>query len=100
MIDFQVAFDKLAQFETADELAEFFQYEGIKAVQGDSNNCAISVWMKRTIENDHVFTNKFAITEYPENINDGASNKARTTQPMFDFIMYFDHGLYQELIQK
>lgn len=100
MIDFQVAFDRLAQFETSGEIAEFFLSEEIKAIPLDSNNCAVSVWMRRTIQKERVFTNRYSITEYSENMNDGASNRANTTQPIFDFIVNFDEGLYPDLIRR
>lgn len=57
MIDFQVAFDKLAQFQTADEIADFLNVEEIKAIPGDANSCAISAWMKRTTEHENIYTN-------------------------------------------
>lgn len=100
MIDFQVAFDKLAQFETADELAEFFRYEGIKAIPWDSNNCAVSAWMKRTIGKESVYSSTYAVSEYDDNSKECIVNRARTTLPMDDFIEKFDMYFYPELIQK
>lgn len=44
MIDFQVAYDKLAQFETAEELADFFKYEGITGYKKQAKHCPIANW--------------------------------------------------------
>lgn len=97
MIDFQVAFDKLAQFETADELADFLLNEGIKAVPADANSCAISAWMKRTTEGEKIYTNTYSISEYSDSQED-AIHRASTTQPMIDFIVDFDMCRYPALI--
>lgn len=99
MIDFQVAFDKLAQFQTANELAKFFQYEGIKAIPGSTKHCAISVWMRRTIEKELVYTNPFTVAEY-KGTKLVAVNMAKTTSPMLDFIVAFDRGNYPALVQE
>ena len=45
MIDFLVAYDKLASLESADEIANLMLDYGVKAVPSDSQSCAVSVWM-------------------------------------------------------
>lgn len=46
MIDPQVAFDKLAQFDTVYDLCNFFQDEGIKGVVQNASKCPIATWMQ------------------------------------------------------
>src|SRR5712671_1520972 len=48
MIDPIVAYDKLSNFETAQEIREYFQECGIKADRSSSSSCAISEWFKET----------------------------------------------------
>lgn len=48
MIDAQVAFDKLAGFQSAYEIADFFRSEGIKGFKASHNECPIANWMRET----------------------------------------------------
>lgn len=48
MIDPVVAWDKLSNLETAEEIREYFHSEGIKAITSSSYSCAIAEWMRQT----------------------------------------------------
>lgn len=50
MIDPQVAWDKLSNFETAKQLAEYFHCEGIVGERGNAAECPIATWMRITTE--------------------------------------------------
>ncbi len=43
---FEKSFKILSEFETADEIAEFFEQQGIKATRGSATSCAISEYVK------------------------------------------------------
>src|SRR5258705_8573939 len=45
MIDPVVAWDKLSNFETWQEIREYFQSEGVKGHKGGVASCAIAVWL-------------------------------------------------------
>ena len=48
MIDPQVAWDKLLNFDTAQELREYFQFEGVKGFRISVTECPIANWMTAT----------------------------------------------------
>src|SRR5712672_842872 len=48
MIDPVVAYDKLSNFETAEEIREYFQECGIRGVKGRNDSCAIAQWLIET----------------------------------------------------
>lgn len=50
MIDIGVAWDKLSNFETAQEIREYFSDEGITGERGEAANCPISNWLRTTTE--------------------------------------------------
>lgn len=54
MIDPQVAWDKIAQFQESEELRIFFQLEGIKGVAGHDTKCPIATWLQETTGFDTV----------------------------------------------
>jgi hypothetical protein len=100
MIDFQVAFDKLAQFETADELADFFKYEGVKACVQDPSNCAVAQWMNMQTGEEvrvsplYIFTSKRPWGSR----NETAVINTPNTPAMTNFILNFDTASYPELL--
>lgn len=48
MIDPVVAWDKLSNFETAQEIREYFQRENIQALRSEATFCPIARWLKST----------------------------------------------------
>lgn len=48
MLDPQVAYDKLAQFETYEDIVSFLQHQDIQGYKLDSNTCPIAIYMRRT----------------------------------------------------
>lgn len=99
MIDFGVAYDKLAQFETADEIAEYFRGEGIKGSCGLYSSCAIAVWMTKTTGRmAHVSTSDIWVIGEQSPIGDRVT--LNHTDAMMDFVYHFDHGHYPDLIDK
>lgn len=107
MIDFQVAFDKLASLESADEIADFFRYEGIKAVPANSRACAITVWMEKQT-GLNIATN--SVVTRPVDVvlgNDGCPDYKEIlgapyqhlTPTMAEFVFRFDCDHYPDLVE-
>lgn len=96
-IDFDVAYDKLAGLETADEIADLFRGYGIKARPRNSSQCAISKWMAaqtgmKIVTNNHctrAVDSKYAV------INGLQRNNS---DPMRNFIRHFDSNGYPDLV--
>lgn len=103
MLDFQVAFDKLAQFETADEIAEFLGGQNIKAVPQSGDRCAISAFMTGST-GMRVFTGGRSIfIDPPRNFDGGvrltdADDYRDLTIAMQDFVHKYDDNQYPELV--
>ena len=96
MIDPQVAFDKLAQFQDADEIAKYFKYEGITGQREENDNCPIANWMIGQTgftcfvdENSIIVLRSALIQEMFIN-----------TESMEIFINLFDQGNYPDLDEE
>lgn len=88
----EVAMDKLFGMESADELARFFEDQGVKASCGEPFDCAISKWMEQTTgcaTYSTVFTIKVTTGEEILDFD--------PTAAMCSFIWHFDQGHYPEL---
>ena len=99
MINPQTAFEKLAQFDTADEIAQYLQHLGIKGHRTSSTHCPISQFMsERTglVVSTGSAVRTFANVEYWKALEHNF--KAPVTDAMCDFIARFDRGRYPELI--
>jgi hypothetical protein len=100
MVDPGVAWDKLSNFETAEEIREYFQHEGIKAIQFDANSCAIAQWFKNTTGEEHVSV--AAMIKIGRMDDQDCWSTPRVsfehTKATLDFIEKFDRGGYPELI--
>jgi hypothetical protein len=87
----QPYFDKIADMNTADEIAEFFEREEVKAVKGKSRTCAIAQYLHDRSGQDvrayHIHT--FVA---------GEAVVFRNTRTMSDFITLFDRGAYPNLV--
>ena len=103
MIDFVVAYDKLANLQEAEEIANLFRGYNVKAIPGESHACAISVWMKDQTNLDIVTNREIvrAVTFEDDYIcYKTVSGMSRAlTYAMRQFIWKFDQGLYPELIE-
>lgn len=95
MIDFTVAYDKLAQFETADDIAEYMESCGIKATRGQMRSCAVSQWMKEQT-GTIIRTGVSSITTY--DVNDSYVDSFMVNSVVADFIRNFDYGDYPQLV--
>lgn len=96
MIDFNVAYDKIAQFKSADEIANYLNSCGIKAEKGVPDACAISVWM-RDQTGLRILTNSGECwSAGPDNMFDALESR-RNTLAVHTFVESFDSGLYPEL---
>lgn len=91
MIDPIVAYDKLAQFETEDEIAEFLYEVGIKGRRALANSCAISEYMAQ------MTGRKFSTCNTIETIEEPIKT-FRLTSAIDDFITSFDDNKYPELV--
>lgn len=90
MIDPQVAFDKLAQFETPNELAEYLKTQGFVGRRSQVYSCPIANYMKTLTEFE------FAVDTF--RIDHWASRtKFITTTAIRDFVTLFDSGYFPEL---
>lgn len=94
MIDFTVAFDKSAQFETADEMAEYLKDCGIKARTMVTGLCAISVWMTQQTG----FHNITGL-EYTTSHGVRGVHTINLTDAMKKFVRKFDQLGYPELLE-
>lgn len=96
MIDFTVAYDKLAQFNKANDIAKFLKDEGVKAIACEPDACAITVWM-RDQTGLNIRTN-YAVVRAVQDDNVTVIVRGSNTGAMFDFIKKFDFGLYPDLV--
>ena len=99
-IDVGVLVDKLNNFQSSDEIAEFLRGEGIRATMFDSKSCAISKWVSReagvpvstgtallhTWDPNETAYRKIMGKEFP------LSSAAKA------FVTNFDGGMYQDLV--
>lgn len=88
----EVAMDKLYGFETADEVAEFLQDQGIKAQRASATSCAISKWVSEV-------TGEF-VTTGPTSMSVGNLCEYQAfyhTKAVSEFIVLFDNGFFPEL---
>jgi hypothetical protein len=100
MVDPQVAFDKLAGFQTAYELADFFKAENIKGEKASHNKCPIATWMKKTTgvyssaaDQIVVQNGNFDPYDFIPDFN------VKVTEMMKDFMHKFDRGEFPELVK-
>lgn len=96
MIAFEVARDKLLQFETADEIAAFLKSEGVKAMRAMSTSCAIADWMTTTT-GEAVYVNHSEM--WRNSWSNGTIALHAHNPALGEFIQRFDHGYYPELIK-
>lgn len=93
MIDFQVARDKLLSFETADEIAQFLESQGVKAARAMSTSCAIAEWMTETT-GTQVYVNQQEMWRMFD------TAPVHHNRALGEFIHRFDEGYYPELISN
>lgn len=96
-IAFEVARDKIAQFQCADEIADFLRFEEIKGALGLADICPIAQWMRITTgASVCVSTRTMWIDD-----DDGDYTTPREeyhTNAMREFVVSFDNGNYPDLI--
>ena len=104
MIDFGVAYDKLAQFECADDLADFLKGEGVKGWAGVADTCAIAKWMSDTTGQHVYVTGDFISCHVPYSPYNELSyteiEKFPHTGATFEFIERFDDEEWPELMEE
>lgn len=107
MMDFGMAFDKLAGFETAKELADFFKHEGVKGYKGAEESCPIANWMAAQTGESISVTGDHIARYIPDELDDWISDNYETfvgeyyrspTEAMMNFIIEFDGGDFPELV--
>lgn len=89
MIAPEVAVDKLAGFQTADEVARFLAGEGVTGVVGAVEFCPVAQWLRKTTGADRVFV-------YPGELH-VADHHRDTPEAVARFISFFDSTAYPEL---
>lgn len=94
MIDPVVAWDKLSNFETTEEIREYFQQEDIKGYRGVITACPIANWMQKTtgaemvrVSGDVAVYNNRCMEE----------RRFEHTDATLQFMRKFDTGSYLEL---
>lgn len=98
MIDYIVARDKLAQFETADEIADFFRREGVQGEKGMSDRCPIAQWMTEQTGGPIVVSTLEMWNAGAEDFLDNDTiHRINHTEAMTDFVDRFDSGFYSDL---
>lgn len=105
MADFNVIIDKLHGFETADELADYFRYCGIKAIPGDARSCAITVFVEDEMgvsgqivtSTDCIELHEEVVESYGHGYTE-VRQMIRHTDAMKKFVKAFDKEEYPELI--
>jgi hypothetical protein len=102
MIDFRVAAEKLAGFETADEIAEFLKDYQIQATCEDGMKCALAMWLQQVTGEPGIMVSlhttyyKAPFHEYYIEL-EKAEDVFDNTQAMIEFIEKFDMGEYPDL---
>lgn len=98
MIDPQVAYDKLAQFENAGDLREYFQSEQIIGIRGNASQCPIAKWLGQTTQWSGLVTVSEKIKFFPgPAVESGADIDFPITDAAREFVDAFDLGFYPEL---
>lgn len=94
MIDPQVAFDKLAGFQVASELADYFKSEGIQGTKAYHDECPIAIWMTKTTGM------RTSVADYVIILDSRSQFSANSSPAMIDFMRSFDRGDYPELVKN
>lgn len=97
MIDFSVAYEKLASLDCADEIASFLQSQGVEALRGEPQKCAIAQWISDTTGISEVYVDYISIDHWEEEGRDFQS-LGQVTPAMLNFITAFDEGKYPDLV--
>lgn len=97
VIDFIVACDKLKQFEESYQIAEFLASKGIRGHRGSAGSCPITNWIKSETYLPDVATCQDWIVDNTKAGPRDNPVKVDTTQAIYDFIMEFDGGGYENL---
>lgn len=99
MIDPIVAYDKLAGFEGADDIAKFLKSQGILGRMGDADKCPIAQWMQQqTGMKVRVFMGPDDEgVQWGQVIANEDGEHRPLTQAMSEFVGCFDEGQYPGL---
>lgn len=98
MVDFSVAYDKLANFETAQEIREYFQDRGLKGITCKSMQCPIAVFFQEETGKEDVLVDPTYILRLGNHLGGYGPSKFDVTTAMAEFIILFDDFNYPELI--
>lgn len=96
-IDPQVAWDKLSNFQTADELRDYFVSEQIFGVRARARACPIATWMMEQTGKPTAVAKSIWVG-MSQNVNNYLGEiEFEHTEATRDFIEAFDHEKYPEL---
>lgn len=103
MVDFQVAYDKLMAFETAEDIRQYFQDIGMIGIRRSSFMCPIANWFKEVTGLQHLCVGlKIYIPgcglEEDGTISDTDFDGFPLSKACSNFIENFDKSEYSELI--
>lgn len=102
MADFDVVIEKLHSFETADELAEFFQGYGIKAQPKKARSCAITKFVMEETGLEDVLTTGSHVSVLRRDVltmDVLIEAKENNTPAMAHFVYKFDTNQYPDLVE-
>lgn len=100
MIDPQVAFDKIASFETVQEVRKFLQYEGITGLPAMAAQCPISNYMTGLTGRPFVTYRTIHTSAETPGWTRDTHWVVQTPPVLFEFIESFDAGLFPELVSQ
>lgn len=93
MIDFGVAFDKLASMETADDIANYFRAEGIQGIRVRHDACPIANWMSMQTGR------RISAADVIVDLHD-CQLRESATPAMREFMEKFDTDQYPDLVRR
>jgi hypothetical protein len=100
MIDPQVAYDKIAQFKTKDEIAELLNQYGVKGYIKNAGHCAISKYMAQTTGHTAWSTTCMIRQLENESLRAKSVRQFPLTNTIDEFISAFDRGEYPNLVDE
>ncbi len=96
MLNLEVAFKTLTQFDYAFEIANFLEEQQVKAITADSSQCAITQWMNKATGLDSISTTQQFIFQAVPGVE--YELVGENTPAMQEFVRNFDRGIYPSLI--
>lgn len=88
--------DKLHTLGSADQIALFFQQQGVTGLPSSARFCPVAEHISRETGSYWVLVSRFTVTDCQVL----GQSMALDDGPVADFVYRFDRGLYPELVAK